>query len=400
MGDQADRSSKIPSLTEGLLIISVLMGLCIVETHSWDQNVYLQLTTNISRLLNLSNCWVCAALPSEDVKFPLFGIPVSYANWSWPYDNLNNSTLPTGENLIWKLDGPCAEGQDISILPNGETMCWGLKSPLPKKKETDLSYSCGRSVVQPLKFDLQVLGKPIFIKRVNETAPKVGNFNFNLSDINGTKCTKKGDDSSECPVAVKAGLQLDYTYDCVPDGLWWLCGDGHARKSLPHYWDGSCTLGYLVPQDKVFNHSHPPPGILRSPWKLVKREVNNSLTERETGFRSFVRWLFPHLGVSELGKAIVNISATIEQIENLTAGAIQGIQQEVSSLGKVVSQNRMGLDMLLAKEEGLCMVINQTCCTYINHEKRVETDLNQIWEKTKVLHQVAEGDTSFGFTEL
>jgi len=54
----------------------------------------------------------------------------------------------------------------------------------------------------------------------------------------------------------------------------------------------------------------------------------------------------------------------------------------------------MGLDVLLAKEGGLCMVINQTCCTYVNQNKKIETDLNKIWGKTKMLHQVAQDDTS------
>jgi len=60
----------------------------------------------------------------------------------------------------------------------------------------------------------------------------------------------------------------------------------------------------------------------------------------------------------------------------------------------------MALDMPLAKEGGLCMVINQTCCTYVNQNTRIETDLNKIWEKTKVLHQVAQDDTSWGFSEV
>ncbi|NWS73228.1 ERVV2 protein, partial [Crotophaga sulcirostris] len=89
-----------------------------------------------------------------------------------------------------------------------------------------------------------------------------------------------------------------------------------------------------------------------------------------TRFHSFVRWLFPQLGASELEKVILNISAVMEQIENFTTDAIQGLQQEISSLSKMVGQNRMGL----AKEGGLCMVINQTCCSYINQEKSVETD--------------------------
>ncbi|NWH83019.1 ERVV2 protein, partial [Piaya cayana] len=53
-----------------------------------------------------------------------------------------------------------------------------------------------------------------------------------------------------------------------------------------------------------------------------------------------------------------------------------------------------------AKEGGVCMVINQTCCSYINQKNRVETDINQIWEKTKILHMVTQDNTSWGFTNV
>ncbi|NWS34943.1 SYCY1 protein, partial [Polioptila caerulea] len=82
------------------------------------------------------------------------------------------------------------------------------------------------------------------------------------------------------------------------------------------------------------------------------------------GFHSFVCWLFPQLGVSELEKAIVNLET--EKLENLTIDALQGLQTEVSSLSKVVIQNRMALDLLTAKEGGVCIIIYQTCCSYIN----------------------------------
>ncbi|XP_074022481.1 endogenous retrovirus group V member 1 Env polyprotein-like [Numenius arquata] len=196
------------------------------------------------------------------------------------------------------------------------------------------------------------------------------------------------------------GLWLNYSYSCIPDGLWWLCGDGRARKSLPNYWDGVCTLGYVVSQNKVYNHSHPPPGIMRTHWRKVRGIPNNPLVERPSAFHSSVRWLFPQLGVSELEKAIVNISATMEKIENLTVDAIQGLQTEVSSLGKVVLQNRMALDVIMAKEGGVCLIINQSCCPYINQEKRVEMDFAQIWQQSRVQHQVSQDDTSLGFSDL
>lgn len=56
--------------------------------------------------------------------------------------------------------------------------------------------------------------------------------------------------------------------------------------------------------------------------------------------------------------------------------------------------------MLLAKEGGLCTVINQTCCVYVNKQKQIETDLEKIWERNKILRAVAQDDTSWGFTDL
>ena len=61
-------------------------------------------------------------------------------------------------------------------------------------------------------------------------------------------------------------------------------------------------------------------------------------------------------------------------IENATMDAIRALQVEVSTLSKVVLQNRMALDLLTAKEGGVCMIINQSCCAYIGETQRTETD--------------------------
>ncbi|NWU48613.1 ERVV1 protein, partial [Dromas ardeola] len=53
-----------------------------------------------------------------------------------------------------------------------------------------------------------------------------------------------------------------------------------------------------------------------------------------------------------------------------------------------------------AKEGGLCTVLGEHCCAYVNQDKRIEKDLSQIWEKTKILHEVAQDNTSWGFGDL
>ncbi|NXG03896.1 ERVV1 protein, partial [Sakesphorus luctuosus] len=53
-------------------------------------------------------------------------------------------------------------------------------------------------------------------------------------------------------------------------------------------------------------------------------------------------------------KAIVNISAVIKNIRNLTSKAIAALQEEVHSLSHVVLQNQMALNFLLASQGGVC----------------------------------------------
>lgn len=54
----------------------------------------------------------------------------------------------------------------------------------------------------------------------------------------------------------------------------------------------------------------------------VKREAFNPLVERPNSFHSFTRWLIPSLGVAELEKVIVNISAVMEHLKTETLDAI------------------------------------------------------------------------------
>ncbi|NWY22639.1 ERVV2 protein, partial [Aphelocoma coerulescens] len=52
------------------------------------------------------------------------------------------------------------------------------------------------------------------------------------------------------------------------------------------------------------------------------------------------------------------------------------------------------------KEGGVCTVINRSCCSYVDLDKRIETDLQTILEKTRTLHQITLDDTSWGFKDV
>ncbi|NWR25266.1 ERVV2 protein, partial [Emberiza fucata] len=83
-------------------------------------------------------------------------------------------------------------------------------------------------------------------------------------------------------------------------------------------------------------------------------------------FHSAIRVLIPSLGVIELDRAVVNISAIIKHIEWQTSDAISALQEEIHDLSCVVLQNRMALNFLLATHRGVCAVINTSCCFYMD----------------------------------
>ncbi|NXQ89004.1 ERVV2 protein, partial [Nyctibius grandis] len=94
-----------------------------------------------------------------------------------------------------------------------------------------------------------------------------------------------------------------------------------------------------------------------------------------TVFHSFARRLLPWLGVSELEKALVNISAATEILGNNNDDAVMELQEEVSQLPKIMLQNRMALDTLLASQGGVCTIINTGFCMYVNQCGRISADV-------------------------
>ncbi|NWT86819.1 ERVV1 protein, partial [Lanius ludovicianus] len=53
-------------------------------------------------------------------------------------------------------------------------------------------------------------------------------------------------------------------------------------------------------------------------------------------------------------RAVANISAVIEHVEQQTTDAILAFQEEVHDLSHMVLQNRMALNFLLASQGGTC----------------------------------------------
>ncbi|XP_067999225.1 uncharacterized protein [Melanerpes formicivorus] len=366
--------TRISGTPEAQAVSIIVICLLVNTIEGWEGNMYLNVSQELALQTNLSNCWICTELPRGQMRTPLFG--VASMNWTWGPSDWVTTSDSNFHN--------CQHGKDSSER------------------------------LGP-KFDLLIVdpSRTLFVESNESSENKVGWRNltglgcsWNYSSpgevsganpwVQGNGCTSSKESRLD---VVGAGVALLSQISCLlPYGYWWLCGDGHARKSLPPKWTGVCTAGYLTPQITV-HHEILPRGYWRTLWRRHRRTAN-PLVRYNTGYHSFVRALFPALGVAQLEKAIVNISATMEVIANSAADAVQNLQVEVKSVSSVSLQNRLALDIITAEMGGVCTLINTTCCTYVDRSGQIKTDVQNIWEQGKVLHEVSKDDTSYGLSDL
>lgn len=98
-------------------------------------------------------------------------------------------------------------------------------------------------------------------------------------------------------------------------------------------------------------------------------------------------------------RAIVNISAVIEHIEQQTTNAISALQEEADSLSHAVMQHRIALSFML-DTRGVCAIVNTTCCSYIDQRRKVKKDVDEIWKGTQILHEVASRNDTLKFDHI
>ncbi|CAN2390167.1 ENV polyprotein (coat polyprotein) [Pristimantis euphronides] len=54
-----------------------------------------------------------------------------------------------------------------------------------------------------------------------------------------------------------------------------------------------------------------------------------------------------------------------QRFVNYSRDALQGLAEQLGPTAKMTLQNRLAVDMLLAKEGGMCGMFSDECCTYI-----------------------------------
>ena len=183
----------------------------------------------------------------------------------------------------------------------------------------------------------------------------------------------------------------------APPGYYFVCGTGRDPKG--EGWAHCCLDSWEMGGSCLL-------GCIRLPFALYSLENISSLPKSNTHLKRMILAEYEdNKGQSVFGNLtltarvyvnrdmIHNLSATIGQIAEDTAKSIAAQHTSLNSLTQVVLGNRIAQDFLLAKQGEVCVMANNTCCTYINTSGEVETQVNRILQKATWLQDVHKEDT-------
>ncbi|XP_046493671.1 uncharacterized protein LOC124225205 [Equus quagga] len=177
---------------------------------------------------------------------------------------------------------------------------------------------------------------------------------------------------------------------CAPPGHVFVCKINNypwATECLHNFTVSTqCLLGNLVTPFSL--HSLNESKHWASSLKLytrVARDLPGNVPARDEYF--FGSTLLPWRGGAGHPHVLRSLSRTLTVIANETAKSLINAHASLDSLAKVVLDNRMALDYMLAERGGVCAVANASCCTYINTSSQVETSVEKIRRQATWLQQ-------------
>ncbi|NXW52306.1 ERVV1 protein, partial [Nyctiprogne leucopyga] len=156
--------------------------------------------------------------------------------------------------------------------------------------------------------------------------------------------------------------------------LWWYCRGKILRSRLP-----TCAIVQLAITFALAFERNP-----RVPEKRTKKSLGTSFDERiyidsigvpggvpdehkardqvAAGFESFLFWW---VTINKNVDWINYIYYNQQRFINYTRDAVKGIAEQLDATSRMAWENRLAPDMILAEKGGVCVMIGDTCCTFI-----------------------------------
>ncbi|XP_043915952.1 uncharacterized protein LOC122792266 [Protopterus annectens] len=349
-------------------------------------NTYQALKYTYASTFNVSNCWICMAIPSVHGGLSLMASPLNVTE-TWT-SLLNNTANITSANSV---------ALQLSFRHNG-ILCfqrnyskehhWTCKMGWSNCNHSIQGYQCtNNSCLMPFYPIYQILKNTIFS---NDTIRRVFWAVFH-------GFTPGNPTLSNITILVQ---------DC-----YFICGK-RAYKWLPVNWSGSCFLGYLIPAirhttvlpqgkfrntQKIKTPSNPV-GNVDASWIYhydLAHASNKGLAHMDLG-DDVISWagIIPAYGTVKSIWELRKLSKLLEVLSNATFSALELVTDEMTAMRAVVLQNCMALDFVLAIKGGTCALIQEECCTFIpDNQHEIESHLELI-QKVSELSETEKADSS------
>ncbi|KAL4008715.1 hypothetical protein ACER0C_002567 [Sarotherodon galilaeus] len=311
--------------------------------HPWMNNAWYRYVHDRTKENNGNNsgCYVCSHMPSTSTHPTLYGLlmnktqakcAASFAGIGYQHPHINAED-----------NNPYARG-----LKNG---------------------TCD----QPFWVDFNVTNRntsihfPVFLQDEGRHSMCYEQQKGNRPLGNTTNCNQTAASGEGAPVNMSAPSNGTYWVQ----GMAWLCGQ-RAYFILPPGWTGTCAPIFI--SDHTFRMS-----AVNSSQTTRRRRDVSAVQPHDPIYGSdvpekFKLWttgqkvlhsLFPWVGTGKNMLRIETLDYRFGLFLNASCKINNQQNEEIDALRITVMQHRVALDMILAEKGGLCILFNNTCCTYI-----------------------------------
>ncbi|CAI5668323.1 unnamed protein product [Oreochromis niloticus] len=314
--------------------------------HPWMNNAWYRYVHDRTKENNGNNsgCYVCSHMPSTSTHPTLYGLlmnktqakcAASFAGIGYQHSGIKNSdTNPYSAGL---QNGTCDRlfWIDFNIT----------------NRNTSIHF-------------------PVFLKDGEQQHSMCyGQDAGNRPLGNTTNCNQTTTSGEGAPVNMSGSSNGTYWVQ----GMAWLCGQ-RAYFILPPGWTGTCAPIFI--SDHTFrmtaaNATSATRRTRRSPLPepqphdpVYGSDVPEEFKLWTTG-QKVLHSLFPWVGTGKNTLRIETLDYRFGLFLNASCKIDQEQNEEIDALRISTMQHRVALDMILAEKGGLCVLFNNTCCTYI-----------------------------------